>query len=285
MHFLLHIFIISCVRILTCIGYNLILGKTKILEFGFVGFLLPVYYVLWCSVALYDVPFAIALFYAIAAVVVFAFIFARLSVRMVEDAYGVLSIALHLILLAVVLNWQSVTRGALGIPRIPRLLLPETQLGFAIAIGIVTIVWAAFVWWIDKGSLGRKMEALSEHSWHAESMGISRKNVHLILYLIAGTGALLQAIFYPAYLRIITPQDFQFPVLIAYVTIIIAGGSGKFWGTVIAAFVITILGEGLRFVSLPPDLIGPLRLMLFGLILFGAVWWRRDTLFPKQRSI
>ena len=38
-------------------------------------------------------------------------------------------------------------------------------------------------------------------------------------------------------------------------------------------------------VALDAGLLGPLRLILFGVILLGVVYWRRDVLFPKPRSI
>ena len=48
---------------------------------------------------------------------------------------------------------------------------------------------------------------------------------------------------------------------------------------------IIFLREALRFLPLPPGAIGPVRLILFAAILYGAVWWRRDTLFPQPRNI
>lgn len=283
--FLLHIFIVGCVRLFACLGYNLVLGKTKILFFGPVGFLIPAFYVLWVLVALHSVNPLVAIVLSILATALTAAVFAKLSLRMTEDSFGVMSIALHLILLAIVLNWQSVTRGALGIPKIPRLFLPESIEGFAVAIGIGAFLWALLVWWIDRGPLGRQMEALSEHPWHAESLGVSKASVHFLVFLIAGIGTFLNALFYAPYVRIVTPQDFQFVTVVLYVTIVVAGGPGSFWGTVASSFLLTLLGEGLRFVDLPATLVGPVRLLMFGLILFFAVWFRRDSLFPKRRSI
>ena len=73
--------------------------------------------------------------------------------------------------------------------------------------------------------------------------------------------------------------------MIFFATIVIAGGPGSMRGAIIATFGLTILREGIRFINLPYDLIGPVRLLLFGVILFMAVYLRRDTLFPPERRI
>ncbi|PIR52818.1 hypothetical protein COU76_04710 [Candidatus Peregrinibacteria bacterium CG10_big_fil_rev_8_21_14_0_10_49_10] len=67
--------------------------------------------------------------------------------------------------------------------------------------------------------------------------------------------------------------------------VIVAGKPGSVPGVTLASILLISLKEALRFVPLSPAVLGPVRLILFGLILFGAVWWRRDTLFPQEREI
>ncbi len=67
--------------------------------------------------------------------------------------------------------------------------------------------------------------------------------------------------------------------------IIVAGKPGSVLGVTLSTILLILLKEGLRFVSLAPSILGPVRLILFGMILLAVVYWRRDTLFPKQRSI
>jgi branched-chain amino acid transport system permease protein len=217
--------------------------------------------------------------------VVLVFLFAWLSLRLEEDGFGVMSIAVHLAFLAVILNWQTVTRGALGIPRIPRSPLPASIEGFAILILLVSLIWIAIIWWLDHGRFGRALGALSSHPWHARSLGINRRKMHVLAFFIAGFGGLLSAIFFPPYIFLLSPTDYQFGAMIFAITIVIAGRPGSVLGVTLATFLITFLHEGLRFAPLAPSILGPVRMLIFGLILFAVVWWRRDTLFPQAREI
>jgi branched-chain amino acid transport system permease protein len=285
MQYLFHIFIVSAQTCMVTAGYNVVLGKGKILHFGQDAQSIVAVYTFWVLVAIHHVSFPAALFVATIATLVVSAFLAWLSFRLEPDGYGVMSIAFHLAALSVVLNWQSVTRGALGISPIPRGPLPQSVEGFAaVAIG-VALLWVLFLWWLDRGSFGRRLSALSEQLWYGQSLGISRKRVHLIAFLLSGIGSLLSNIFHPAYIYLLNPLDYQFPSLIFLLTCIVAGGPGRVWGVAIATTILVALREGLRFVDLPTDVLGPLRLLLFGVILLAAVWWRRDTLFPKQRTI
>ena len=285
MDFLLHVTIMACLSLFPILGFSVVFGKGKILHFGQIALSLAAVYTLWVLVVQYHFSYIPALLLSFAAVTIVAIIFAWLSFRLEPDGFGVMSIAVHLSLLAVVLNWQGVTRGALGIPRIPRGFLPASLEGYALFVVVAAAIWVIFIWLLDRGRFGRALNALSQHEWHAQSLGIERRRIHTFAFIIAGIGALFSAALYPPYLYLLSPSDYAFPWMIFFVMVVVAGGSGRMWGVVLATFFLSFLKEGLRFIDLPPDVLGPVRLMLFGIILFAAVWWRRDTLFPQERRV
>lgn len=281
----LHIIALIAMGVPTVTAYTLVFGKAKILHFGQLAFSIVGAYVLWVLAVRYGFSIPAAFACSLLAVVFTAALFAWLSLRLTEDAFGVMSIAVHLMLLAVVLNWQSVTRGALGVPGIPRFLIGDTMLGFTLMSVCLSTVWCIGLYLFNKGPLGRAIAALSEHTWHAQSLGIERTRLHFILFVIAGIGALLVNMMFHSYLRLLSPIDFQFPAMIFYVMVVVAGGPGNLLGSVLSLAVLITLRESLRFLPIPIALTGPLELILFGVVLLVAVWFRRDTLFPKQRSI
>ena len=150
---------------------------------------------------------------------------------------------------------------------------------------IVAILWMIFMIFVDKSSLGRQLTALSENEWHAKSLGINRAYVQTVAFMIAGVGTSIVIFFWMQYIGLLHPNDSMFPVLIMYVMITVAGKPGSVLGVSLAIVLLVFLKEGLRLVPLPPDILGPMRLVLFGLILFIAVWIRRDTLFPHERKV
>ncbi len=284
-NFILHVVTLIAMSVPTVIAYNLVFGKGKILHFGQLAFSIVGGYTLWILVVRYHFPFVGAFCLAIIVVSITSLLFAWLSLRLDEDAFGVMSIAVHLMFLAVILNWQSVTRGALGVPGIPRPITGNSPIGFAVLSIIIAALCVICISKLSSGSFGRAVSALSEHKWHAQSLGIERSRIHIVLFFVAGIGALLANFLFHSYLHLITPMDFQFPIMIYYVMVVVAGGPGSLMGSVVSVSLMVVLRESLRFLRIPISLTGPLELILFGVILFIAVYIRRDTLFPKQRSI
>lgn len=285
MDFILHIIIIACLTLFPLLGYNIVFGKGKILHFGQEAQSLIAVYTIWVLVVQFQQPFVVALFASIVLTALISLLLAQLSFRLEPDGFGVMSIALHLAILSIILNWQSVTRGALGIPRIPRGILPVSLEGYALVVVLSAIAWYFFLRLVERGSFGRNLAALSEHEWHAESLGIPRKRVHTIAFLLAGAGSMISSVLFPPYLFFLSPLDYNFQHMIFFVMCVVAGGPGSLRGVTLAIFLITFLREGLRFMGLPSNILGPVQILSFGLILFIAVCVRRDTLFPKQRTV
>lgn len=285
MPFFFHILTLGCLHLFSVLGLNLVFGKGKILHFGVGAVSISAAYPLWVLVTQFHTPFIFAAIITLISTMALSFLLMWLSLRLPMDAFGVMTIALHLMFLSIVLNWQSVTRGALGIPQIPRGILPEEPMMYAIVVLILAILWICFILIVDRSRIGRALRALAEHPWYGESLGIQRWHITFIAFLIMGLGTLIGDILFAPFLHLLSPTDFGFQVTIFFVMIIVAGKPGSVFGCIAATLLLTFLKEGLRFLALPADVLGPVRLMLFGVILFAAVWARRDTLFPHERSI
>src|SRR3989344_4427114 len=106
MSFFIHIVILACLTLIPALGYNMVFGKGKILHFGQEGIALIATYSLWALIVVKGFSYPSALAASVAATVLIALLFAWLSLRLEPDGFGVLSIAVHLMVLAIVLNWQ-----------------------------------------------------------------------------------------------------------------------------------------------------------------------------------
>lgn len=284
MTFIIHLIVIIAVSIPHILGYNVVIGKGKILHFGPLGVSIVAAYVTFL-VTMHFSSYILGISAGLVAVLLISTIFAWISFRMEPDGFGVMSIAMHLSLLAVVLNWNSVTRGALGLPHIPRFFFLHTPLNFAVLSVIIAAIWIAFLIFLDRGSFGRQLAALSEQEWQAKSLGIDRYRVHWLAFLLVGVGALITNVLYHQYIYLVYPSDFAFSYLIFMVMVIVAGRPGSVVGCLTSVILLTLLREGIRFIPLQAEVLGPLRLIIFGTILLVAVYWRRDVLFPKPRTI
>ncbi|MDD5026309.1 MAG: branched-chain amino acid ABC transporter permease [Candidatus Peribacteraceae bacterium] len=285
MNYFLHIFIISCIYIPPILGFNLVFGRGKLLHFGQTALGLAGAYGIWASFMLFHFPFLLSLLIGAACALCMALVLTWLSLRLDNDGLGVMSIALHLAILAVVLNSDRFTRGALGIPGIPRPLLLQSLPAYALLCAMIAVCWIIFMLIIERGKLRRNLQALAENHWHAEAIGVNRRWVYTIAFLISALGALTANVIFVPYMALLSPSDYGFPAMILNVMMVVAGGPGRVWGVVCAIFLLMGLHEGLRFLSLPAEMLGPTRLLLFGTILFIAVYFRRETLFPPERKV
>ena len=284
MPFLWHLIAVIAMALPNVLGYNLVFGKGKIFHFGPLGVsIVSAYATFLTLMATQNYPLAIAVGFAASCAI--ALVFAWLALRLEPDGLGVMSIAVHLALIAVVLNWDGLTRGALGVPGIPRIPYLENAALFACTAVAIAAVWAGILWRVQRGPFGRALSALAENEWHARSLGISRQRTYITAFLLGAVGAMLTNMLYPQYLGLLHPSDFLFPHFIFMMMVVVAGKPGSVLGVVISCILLTLLKEGIRFVAIPSTMVGPVRLLLFGMILFAAVWVRRKEMFVEKRSV
>lgn len=284
MSFLLHLIAVTAMNIPSILGFNLVFGKGKIFHFGPIGVSLVSAYAIFLTLG-FTGSYPLAIGAGLMGALLAGLLMSWLALRLDPDGLAIMTIAVHLAALAVVLNWSSLTRGALGIPRIPRIAAIDSLPAFAGTATTVAVLWIAFLWMLDHSPFGRQLAALAEHAWYAASLGINRTRIHTAAFLLSAIGAVLTNLLYPQYLHLLHPNDYTFPFLIFFVMVIVTGGPGSVLGVVLSTILLTSLKETLRFLPLPLGVLGPLRLLLFGMILLIAVWLRRDALFPKQRTI
>ena len=282
--YLLHVLIMASLNLTPVLGFNLVFGRGKILHFGQVAFSVVAAYGIYTSVY-YLHSFSLGIVIGTLCTFILALLFAWMALRLESDALGILTIAMHLAVIAVVLNWTSFTRGALGLPQLPRILDLQSLGGFAVMSITIAALYFFFILRVDHSKLGRSLTALAENRAHAEALGISRPKTYVLVFLCAGLGSLLSAFLYPQYVSLLHPNDYFFPSFVFFATCVVAGGPGRVLGVTISTVLLVFLQEGLRFIPFPLGFLGPMRLILFGGILLVAVYLRRKELFPMMRTV
>jgi len=284
MNFFLHLVISISVVLMNGLPYGLILGRGKILHFGIMGTSLVSTYGIFL-VLMNGGGYFLGFIAGLGIAILLALVFSWLAFRLDSDSFGILTIALHLALLAVVLNWIDLTGGAMGIAHIPRAPGLGDPRYFALVTSTVALIWGFFLWKIDRGPLGRRLTALAENPSHARSLGISREKVYTTVFVLSAVGSVLANLFYPQYIGLVHPSDLTFYFMIMYIMFIVAGMGGGIPGVALSCILLTILKEAIRFLPFPSGALGPLRLIVFGMILLVAVYLRREKLFPVPRTV
>jgi len=86
---------------------------------------------------------------------------------------------------------------------------------------------------------------------------------------------------YAAYITFIDPSSFSLMQIIPIISIVIVGGLASLPGTVAAAFILTLIPEALRFVGFPSSILGPMRQIIYSLILLIILIYRPRGFWGK----
>ena len=104
-------------------------------------------------------------------------------------------------------------------------------------------------------------------------------------FVISSLFAGLAGSLFAYYINYIDPSSFSLTEMVFVLTIVIVGRPGSFWGCIVASFFLVLLPEPLRFLEIPSSILGPMRQLLYALILFTSVYINRGRLFPERREI
>ncbi|MDZ4785817.1 MAG: branched-chain amino acid ABC transporter permease, partial [bacterium] len=132
---------------------------------------------------------------------------------------------------------------------------------------------------------GRSLRAQAEYPHASSSLGINNIWIKTLSFVIASSFAGLAGSFYAYYINYIDPSSFSLTEMIFVLTIVVVGKPGSFWGVISSTIFLVFLPEPLRFIDIPPSILGPMRQMLYALILFAVVHWKKESLFPVERAI
>jgi branched-chain amino acid transport system permease protein len=152
---------------------------------------------------------------------------------------AVATMALVQVAVTVTLNWEDLTRGALGINGIPK----AATTGWLLLIVAVVV---ALLHTIGRYGIGRAMDVIREDETVAVSLGISvsyyQRLAMILSGLLAGLAGGLQACNSYA----ISPEEFGFSMLVTGLAMAVLGGRTSVWGALVGATVLTLLPELFR---------------------------------------
>ena len=129
---------------------------------------------------------------------------------------------------------------------------------------------------------GRVLKAIREDEVLAQSLGKHVFAYRMTVFVISAGMAGLAGALYAAYISFIGPTSFTVMESIFIVTIVIIGGAGSLWGSVVGAVVMVLLPEVLRAIGLPEAVAAHVRQMLYGGLLVSFIMWRPQGLVGEH---
>lgn len=175
----------------------------------------------------------------------------------------------------IILNWEGLTNGVLGLSNIPPLSLfgwpiIQTVPIYWFALGVLALV-ALFQWRLMQSHLGRTWRAMREDDVAARAFGLSLNRYKALAFIAGGWIAGLSGAFTAHMYSYINNETFTATTSILGLTMVILGGMGNMAGAVVGAIALTAL----------PELFRPLadaRYLIYGIVLLLLVRFRPQGL-------
>lgn len=216
-------------------------------------------------------PFLVGILCGMAAVAIVSLLVSIPSVRLHGDFFVVASLGFQIIAFSVFNNWMELTRGPLGIPGIPQPVVFGWQVDSNVEfVGLVTVIAMMtylIVWRITTSPFGRVLHAIREDEVVAKAMGKNTLRFKVTVFAVSAALAASAGGLYAHYITYIDPTSFTIMESILIISMVIIGGAGRLWGSLIGAIVLVTLPELLRFVGLPSSMAASVRQIVYGVLL------------------
>ena len=298
--FTMQIFKLCAINIILALSLNLINGFTGLFSLGHAGFMAvgaytcailtmspdqkEVNYVLQPIVpwlANIQLPFVPALLLAGLLAGIIGWFLGVIALRLRDDYLAIATLGFSEIIRVILTNAQSITNGSLGLKGLPRFTTMWWAWGMAVLVTLFLVL-------LIRSSYGRAFKSIRDNEIAAESMGIDVFGMKVLSFTISSFLAGIAGGLLAHYLTTIDPKQFIFLKTFDILLIVVLGGVGSITGSVVAAIVVTISMEALRFLDGPLDLgfmtttgVPGLRMVFFSALLMIVVIYRQQGLMGK----
>ena len=282
--YLIHLLIFVAINLILVVSLNLALGYTGLLNFGHVAFFGIGAYT---SALLVEAGYPFAISFIIAGVVAgfFGFLLIFGTKKLKGDYLALATLGFSFVVYSLMLNMDWLTNGALGISGIDKPsffgITVSSNLFFLFFIVVITLVVLLIIKRIIDSSFGKLLQATRDDEIGLRVLGKNTFKLKIKSMVISAFFAGLAGSLYAHYLGYIDPSAFYLSKIILLVTIVIIGGLASLRGSIVATFLIILLPELLRFFALPSSIMGPLRQIIYALVLILILMFRPRGLFGR----
>ncbi|MBW5437967.1 branched-chain amino acid ABC transporter permease [Bradyrhizobium canariense] len=249
--YLRHLFIISFVYGIVAASWDLTLGYAGIFNFAHVAFFGAGVYATGLTAKLLGIdPWAAMLIGGLAASV--AAVIVALPVVRLQGVYVVLvTFAFSQLVMQLVINQSDITGGTQGMVRVPTIWLPsynflrDYKFGYYYVAFMLLVTTIVCLRWLVRSDFGLSIRALRDNEDYAVSRGIpiARQRLKALVASAFFTG--VAGGFYVIYLRVASPEVFDFSTVSLVLSMVLVGGTSSIYGPVFAALMLTFTSEGL----------------------------------------
>jgi len=274
-NFVLTIFVFSFILGMMAVSFNLIFGFTGQLSMFHAAAFGISAYITYLTVNWLHVSFWVGLLPALATVAIVSVLVGSICFKFKLKAFyfAIVTLAFSELARLVIMNWNSVTNGTLGLMVLDKPTVGLPGLGTLTINGTVAwyffslaglVLTVAVCTLVLRSWIGRCFAAIRLDEDLAQTLGIDIFRYKLLSFLIANLLAALAGSMYGFYTGYIEPAYLGINQSLDIIAMVLLGGRGSVTGPIVGAFVLTGLPHLI-------DLSGEARAMLYGAILILTI--------------
>lgn len=287
MEYVINLAILFLIYAMLGLSLNLVVGYTGLLSTAHAAFYGIGAYAAAILVSTHNVNFFLALLAGMCASALAAFLIGVVLSRFAGDYYALVSLGFNVIVYSVLLNWQGLTRGPLGIPGISRPALLGLGFSSNASFLVLTFVFLAATYLVSRfiagSSFGRVLKAVREDEGAIQVFGYDTVRYKLAVFVISAAMAAAAGSLFASYITFIDPSSFTVMESVFILAVIILGGLSNLKGSILGAAIMVILPEALRFAGFPASMAAELRQAVYGLCLIFLMLFRPQGILGEYR--
>ncbi|MGB8266280.1 MAG: hypothetical protein WCE44_08175 [Candidatus Velthaea sp.] len=285
--------------VLLALGLNIVVGFAGLLDLGYAAFFAIgsyAYAMLASPQFGVHIPFWVMLFLASGIAAVFGILLGAPTLRLRGDYLAIVTLGFGEIVPQTFLNLPQWTGGPNGLGQLDQPVFFGYRFGFNVlpyyyvmlALIVLAIVVAQH---LRESRVGRAWIAIREDELAAKHVGINTTTTKLAAFALGASFSGLAGVAYSAKLQLVSPDQFQFAVSVAILSMLVLGGMGNIIGVVVGSLLISSLDRFLlpqattiiaAIAHVHVDLSNS-RFLIYGVILVITMVLRPEGLIPNRR--
>lgn len=287
MAYVTHLLILFSIFAILGVSLNLVVGYTGLLSITHAAFYGIGAYATAIFLTQFDINFFLSIVLGMLIAAVISLLIGLVLSKFRGDYYALGSLGFNIIIVAILMNWQSLTRGPLGIPGISKPMIFGIDLSSGVSFLIIALLLLALVYLVSRfivnSSFGRVLKAIREDEEAIKVFGYNTPQFKLTIFVVSAAMAAVAGSLFASYITFIDPTTFVVMESIFILAIVILGGLANLRGAVLGALFLILLPEILRFVGFPPDIAAQMRQVIYGVVLIALMLYRPQGLVGEYK--
>ncbi len=265
----------ACISVISITGIFALTGLAGMFSLGQAGYMAIGAYGTFILASKLGVSFWLTSVLGIALSAIIACIAAYPTVRLRKDYFSLISIGLGQAITSLLITFSSITNGSQGFTKIPKV---ENLLYIVI---IVTVIVIIAIHNLKYSRFGRMCIALKNDELAAKSFAIDVYKLKIKIYVLASIIASIAGILLGLQSRVLLPETYGFTASSELEIFLFFGGTNSMTGSVISGFVLKVLPELFRSVTIFGQSLQEYRTILYCILIIIVLNVRPAGLFGE----